>query len=357
MRAKFSSIAIKDMNTSVVSVGIDVGKGKLDVACMQQDRTMVHQVFSNNVKGIRSLRSFLKQQRTAPTVPCTLESTGAYHLLVSLSLTEAGYRVNCVNPIITKKYMKATVRDAKSDKIDAKRIAELGYHEPDLQRFTVTREDIAAKSILSALAQLETLRQRLSAHIEHTKEMRQTLGVVIDCKAATKSLEQIEKQIGAHRARLCELSPKEAHVLASNVKGLSLEQASVLLIALSDKTFVDRDQLVAFVGLDVRVRQSGKWQGRQVLSKRGNGYLRKVLFQVAWGLKMHNPVYETYYKNIRSRGKGYKTSMIAVARKFLRFLFAFYWKKTVSFSREQEPGAIFILPALASGELSSLSTS
>lgn len=115
------------MNTSVVSVGIDVGKAKLDVACMHQDRSMVHQVFNNNVKGIRSLRSFLKQQRTASTVPCTLELTGAYHLLVALSLSEVGYRVNCVNPIITKKYMKATVRDAKSDKIDLKRIAELGY--------------------------------------------------------------------------------------------------------------------------------------------------------------------------------------------------------------------------------------
>ena len=135
------------MNTSVVSVGIDVGKDKLDVACMHHDRTVVHQVFSNNMKGIRSLRSFLKQQRTASTVPCTLESTGAYHLLVAVSLNEAGYRVNCVNPIITKKYMKATVRDAKSDSIDAKRIAELGYHEPDLQRFTATRADIAAKSL------------------------------------------------------------------------------------------------------------------------------------------------------------------------------------------------------------------
>lgn len=295
------------MNTSVVSVGIDVGKAKLDVACMHQDRKMVHQVFSNNVKGIRSLRSFLKQQRTAPAVPCTLESTGAYHLLVALSLNEAGYRVNCVNPIITKKYMKATVRDAKSDKIDAKRIAELGYNEPDLQRFTASREDIAAKSILSALAQLETLRQQLAAHIEHTKEMRRTLGVAIDCKAAAKSFEQLEKQIAAHRARLCELAPEEARVLSSNVKGLSLEQASVLLVALSDKTFVDRDQLVAFVGLDVRVRQSGKWIGRQVISKRGNGYLRRVLFQIGWSLYMNNDTYHAMYQRMRERGKNYKT--------------------------------------------------
>jgi hypothetical protein len=71
------------MNTSVVSVGIDVGKSKLDVACMHRDRKVVHHVFSNNMKGGRSLRSFLKQQRTAITVPCTLEAT-MYHFLVSL---------------------------------------------------------------------------------------------------------------------------------------------------------------------------------------------------------------------------------------------------------------------------------
>jgi transposase len=349
MRAKLTAISIKGMNTSVVSVGIDVGKAKLDIACMHQDRSMVHQVFSNNVKGIRSLRSFLKKQRTASTVPCTL-----YHLLVALSLNEAGYRVNCVNPIITKKYMKATVRDAKSDKIDSKRIAELGYHEPDLQRFTVTRDDIAAKSILSALAQLETLRQQLAAHIEHTKEMRQTLGVVIDCKAATKSLNQIVKQIDAHRARLCELAPEDARVLASNVRGLSLEQASVLLVALSDKTFVNRDQLVAFVGLDIRVRQSGKWQGKQVLSKRGNGYLRKVLFQIGWSLKTHHEEYQRAYQEMRARGKNYKTCVIAMARRFLRFLFAFYWKKTIVFSHEQKP-AISVIPRIAGVSVSALS--
>lgn len=344
------------MNTSVVSVGIDVGKAKLDVACMHQDRTMVHQVFSNNVKGIRSLRSFLKQQRTALAVPCTLESTGAYHLLVALSLKEAGYLVNCVNPIITKKYMKATVRDAKSDKIDAKRIAELGYHEPNLQRFTITREDIAAKGILSALAQLETLRQQLTAHIEHTKEMRQTLGVVIDCKAAAKSLEHMEKQIAAHRARLCELASSDAQTLAANVRGLSLEQASALLIGLGDKTFDDRDQLVAFVGLDVRVRQSGKWIGRQVLSKRGSPYLRKVLFQIWWSLYMNNDAYHEVYQRMRARGKNHKTCIIAVARKFLRFLFAFYWKRTIMFEHDRQPAPVLLAPALGQVSAAQLST-
>src|SRR6202521_3512666 len=119
---------------------------------MRHDRSITHQTFTNDRKGIVTLKRFLKQQRTAVTVPCTLESTGSYHYLVALGLSEAGYRVNCVNPIITKKYMKATIRDAKSDKIDAKRMAEVGYLEVGLREFTATRNTIAAKGILSALA-------------------------------------------------------------------------------------------------------------------------------------------------------------------------------------------------------------
>jgi transposase len=319
------------MNTqTVVSVGIDVGKAKLDVACMRPDKSMVHQVFNNNPKGISSLKSFLKQQRTAATVPCTLESTGRYHFLVSLSLIEAGYTVNCVNPIITKKYMKATIRDAKSDKIDCKRIAELGYNEPNLQKFTTTRPQIAAKSILSSLSQLEHVRQKLVAHIDHIEEMQETLGIKIDHKAMAKAVAQLDAQIDAHRASLCALAPEEARHLAQHTPGLSEEHAAALFIALSDKQFENRDQLVAFVGLDVKTRQSGSWQGKQVLSKRGNGYLRKVLFQVGWGLKMHHPLYKTYFESLRARGKGYRTAVIAVARKFLRFLFAYFWKKSVT---------------------------
>jgi transposase len=64
--------------------------------------------------------------------------------------------------------------------------------------------------------------------------------------------------------------------------------------------------LVAFVGLDVRVRQGGKWLGRQFLSKRGNGYLRKVLFQIGWSLYMNNDTYHAAYQRMRERGKNHK---------------------------------------------------
>src|ERR1700676_2316161 len=100
----------------MVSIGIDVGKAKLDVAGLRTDRTSIHQVFSNSEKGIGSLVRFLKQQRTAATIPCVLEATGDYHLLASLMLAKGGYAVKCINPLIIKKYRRASIRDAKNDK-------------------------------------------------------------------------------------------------------------------------------------------------------------------------------------------------------------------------------------------------
>jgi transposase len=316
-------------HATVVSVGIDVGKSKLDIACLRTDRTTTHEVFANSEKGIRSLERFLKQQRTALTVPCVLEATGDYHLLASLMLTKRRYAVKCINPIITKKYRRASVRDAKSDKIDCARLAEIGMIEPVLPTFVETRESIVAKKLLSSIAHLETVRQRLSAHLQLLRETQKSLGIGGRCRDMERALLSIDRQIKVFRAQVCAAAPKEARVIADMMPGVSHDQAAALLVALGDKAFESRDQLVAFVGLDVRLRQSGNWVGKQVLSKRGNGYLRKVLFQIGWGLMMHQAEYRKLYEEMRARGKNYKTCIIALARKFLRFLFAFYWKKTV----------------------------
>jgi transposase len=317
------------METAVVSVGIDIGKAKLDVACVRDDRTHVHEVFSNNQKGIKSITGFLKKQRTASTVPCVLESTGAYHLLPAVMLREAGFTVKCINPIISNKYRRASVRGAKTDKVDSARLAEIGIIENNLQTFNETRDSIAAKKLLAATAQLDTLRQQLAAHVQDLEDTNTALGIRTAHRDTTKALKCIDRQIATYRAHVCALAPREAKEIADATPGVSHTQMATLLVGLDGKVFQHRDQLVAFVGLDVRVRQSGKWQGKQVISKRGNGYLRKILFQIGWGLMMNNERYQKTYTEMRARGKNHKTCIIAIARKFLRFLFSYYWKKTI----------------------------
>jgi transposase len=45
--------------------------------------------------------------------------------------------------------------------------------------------------------------------------------------------------------------------------------------------FARIDQVVAYVGLDLQVKQSGKYQGQTNLSKRGSGRVRRILYLAA----------------------------------------------------------------------------
>jgi len=319
---------------SVVSVGIDVAKAKLDVAMLRSDREATFLTVANNSIGIGELADFLRQQRTAETVPCVMESTGNLHLLSACSLTQDGFTVKVINPLITKRYQRASIRNAKNDRIDAERLATIGTIEKDLPVFSANESAIVSRKLISYLGHLEHTRQQLYSSSKQLSETLQTLGISgksIQSGAKTM-LKTVNKQIALLQKRIIALAPPEAKKLSDNVQGLSETQASVLLGALSDKQFTDKDQLVAFVGLDIMVRKSGTFQGKEKLSKRGNPYLRKVLYQTAWSLKQHNPIFRAYYNRLyREQGKHYTASLIAVARKFLKFLFAYYWKHTITF--------------------------
>ncbi|MDE6088052.1 MAG: IS110 family transposase, partial [Oscillospiraceae bacterium] len=54
------------------------------------------------------------------------EDTGHYHLPVSAYLSSYDIFVYCVNALRMKKYCSQSIRRAKTDKIDAMRIASFG---------------------------------------------------------------------------------------------------------------------------------------------------------------------------------------------------------------------------------------
>jgi transposase len=316
------------MTQTVISVGIDVSKAKLDVAILCDDHTVITQTILNTPAGIEALIHLLKQNGTGEAVPCVLESTGDYHLLGAVMLNQAGYRVNLINPLITKQYQQHSIRQAKTDRVDAKRLAKIGLLEAHLPVFTSTTDSIMAKKLVSLLAQLEKTYQRLQACTKQFLTTQEQLHcLVIDRAVLDAPLQAVQRVIIMIQCTLVKLAPVQTHALASTIPGVSTTSLAILLCGLTDKQFTNRDQLVAFVGLDVRARKSGTWQGKERLSKRGNAFLRKTLYQIAWGLKMHHPIYQQYYQRLyHEEGKHYTTTLIAIARKFLRYVFAVYFK-------------------------------
>ncbi len=82
------------------------------------------------------------------------------------------------------------------------------------------------------------------------------------------------------------------------------------------------DKLVAMVGLDVRVKESGASAGRPEMSKRGNRYLRRALMLAAEVAARTDPQCRAILQKQRAKGKHYRVAVSHVARKLVHVTYA-----------------------------------
>lgn len=110
----------------MISVGIDVSKGKSTVCILKPGGEVVKSPFEMDhvADELDSLVSLIKSFDEETRV--VLEDTGHYHLPVASYLSSHGVFVCCVNALRMKKYCSQSIRRAKTDKIDAVRIASFG---------------------------------------------------------------------------------------------------------------------------------------------------------------------------------------------------------------------------------------
>jgi len=93
------------------------------------------------------------------------------------------------------------------------------------------------------------------------------------------------------------------------------------------RRFQTHKQLNAYVGIDVKTHQSGKYQGKETINRRGNPRLRKILFfmmktMISLRKKTQNHLVEHYDKlKTQPHGKPHKVACIACMNKFLKVAF------------------------------------
>jgi transposase len=233
-------------------------------------------------------------------------------------LSAAGYSVKCINSLITKQYQRLSMRDAKSDTVDALRLAQIGELEPNLFSFEATLATIVRKKQVMFLTKLERTKQSLSRQVAHKQETAAQLGFSVALSHAEEAIASIERQRKQLVSEIERTADDRTIKLADGISGVSREKAAILDTLLADRMFTNKNQLVAFCGLDVCARRSGMWKGREHLSKRGNSVLRKALYATAWGLARNDPDYRAYFQSLRARKLHYTTCLIATARRFLR---------------------------------------
>ena len=152
------------------------------------------------------------------------------------------------------------------------------------------QSDALSFSILSMLEQLEFFHRQL----EECDQQIKTIFAALD--------DPIEKIPG--------IGPKNGPVILSEFGDLSRFKGGY-------------KKLLAFAGMDPRIRQSGQWQGTVKMSKRGSPTLRTALFQAASMGRLHNADLQTiYHHHKHTKGKNHRIAISHVARKIVQIIWA-----------------------------------
>jgi transposase len=115
-----------------------------------------------------------------------------------------------------------------------------------------------------------------------------------------------------------------------SIPGIGFKLAFAIWTEIGDiKKFDGYKKMVAFAGLDPRIRQSGHCLNNQgKLTKRGSPHLRRALFVAASLARRYDPELKLYYEKKRSEGKKYTVAVCAVNRKLVSMIYAFWNRVT-----------------------------
>jgi transposase len=305
------------------SIGCDVSKAKLDIAVIneKQELQISFQVV-NHPQGFCMLCEKLTPYRDSPVI---LEATSHYHLGVAFALKELGYVVHVINPLITKKFASSGIRKTKTDKVDAKLLATIGWLEPSLKPWMESRETIEYKRLSQLIGKLSKDRRSYVQRLRQLEELQPLCCIEIQLELVSLHtiIDTLCIQIHTLEKQLAKYLKEETRILSS-IPGVGKESAARIAAELGDVSrFTDRDHMTAFSGLDPSKKESGtSIRGRSRISKRGSPELRCVLGQVAWGVMMHNAVFKAYAEKKRKEGKHYYSILVAVAKKLLLIMYS-----------------------------------
>ena len=111
--------------------------------------------------------------------------------------------------------------------------------------------------------------------------------------------------------------------IITSIGGIRDATASSFLAEVGDyKAFPSYKHLIAFVGIDPSVRQSGKFEGKSRISKRGNRHLRHIVYLMTSCVVRQDNIFRAYYQKRRAEGLPFRKAILATAHKLLRVIFS-----------------------------------
>jgi transposase len=291
-----------------ITLGIDVAKDQLVVRNWADPERRI--TVENDPRAIRAwLRRFHGPVRIA------LEPTSTYHLACVDEAFKLGIEVYLVGPRQLAHYREAVGQRPKTDPDDAYLLARYLAHEGhQLRRYQPrSRQEQQLWTLLKRRGALVQIRQQLEQSLTTAKVpakglFRELAGVI---ERLERRLKELVRALGwwadYQRCR--------------SIPGVGAVNAIALTGAYHRGEFANADAFIAYLGLDVRVRDSGTFKGRRKLTKRGEAELRRLNYCAAKPSRCHRR-FDAYYQNQLAKGLSKTAANVILGRKLARIAFS-----------------------------------
>lgn len=162
----------------------------------------------------------------------------------------------------------------------------------------------------------------------------QSIGRTIGLDAFALSLEILLKQIEHLQTQVDQLEQEIAQRMTTldttltTIPGIGVTLGATILAEVGEvNRFVGKDgaeKLVALAGIDPKLKESGQYQGKTKMSKRGSSYLRSALRQAAFVAVMvvKDPMFIKIYEKQINKGKHMEVALSHVERKMAHVIYS-----------------------------------
>jgi len=292
-------------------IGIDVSKHTLAIYANEK-----HFTIKNDEEA---LDKWLQESKSliGDDFLLVYEPTGGYEKILAKYIKANDLPGRRVHANHVRAYAKALGILAKTDKLDAKVIAEFArmraleaqekfeLHEP-LRALLQRREQLLSmkKQESNRLETLDSkvIRKQIKAHI------LSLLKQVAAIESAIKEYVAGDEELGTQLKRI------------ESIPGVGHLTSTIVIAYLPELLIADDKAIAALVGVAPMSRDSGNKSGKRSIVG-GRTQIRNVLYMAALTATQHNPVLKEFYNRLRKeKGKPFKVAIVAVMRKLLMII-------------------------------------
>ena len=297
-------------------IGIDVSKAELEI-CQGADKPLL---VVGNDRG--KIATWIKG--LPPNACLAIEATNTFHLEVLNQAHKRGLTVYVIDGYRLNRYRESVGGRVKNDASDARLLlryverehSELRPWSPPAdgyrivqqllhRRATLVNAKVALRQSLAGIPGLKSEVEKLIRHIQR-----------LDAQIQRRMLQAVRDHGWSDDVRRC-----------MAIEGIGFLNAAALAMAFRRGNFKSSDAFIAFIGLDVRVRESGTFKGKRRLTKKGDPEIRRLLHTAAMAAQSR-PAWQPFYQRCIERGMSRIQALVALARKLARTAFALLKQQT-----------------------------